>query len=105
MTEGPNGKLPSFKVALLGPASEETKRILKDAQTAGTKQEIESALETITHRLRRDPLGFGELVREFKSMNLVEHVAVVRPLVVTFGINLQAGVVFISRIRLLSPGN
>jgi hypothetical protein len=62
------------------------------------------ALGTIFRRLRRDPLGFGELVKEYKHLKLLDHVGIIKPLIVRFGINLDARIVIISKLRLLSPG-
>jgi hypothetical protein len=65
---------------------------------------VKSALATIFRRLRRDPLGFGELVREYKHLKLLDHVGIIKPLVVRFGIHWMARIVVISKLRLLSPG-
>ena len=99
-----NGKLPVFKIDYSVQLANEISKILNDARAVGIEQVVRSALATIFRRLRRDPLAFGELVKEYKHLKLLEHVAVVQPIVVRFGIHSDAQFVVISRIRLLPPG-
>ena len=104
MTGEGNGKLPTFKIDFSGQLAKEIKQVLDDARILGIEQAVKSALATIFRRLRRDPLGFGELVKEYKHLQLLEHVGIVKPLIVRFGIHLEARVVVVSKLWLLSPG-
>src|SRR5438067_13538843 len=104
MTDEGNGKVPTFKVDFSSQVAKEIKQILDNARTLGIEEVVKGALATIFRRLRRDPLGFGELVKEYTHLKLLDHVGIIKPLVVRFGINLDARIVIISKLRLLSPG-
>ena len=102
MTGDGNGELPVFVIDISGQIAKEIKQILLDAAQTGIESEVRLALKTMVRRLRQDPLGFGELVKEYKQLKILEHVAVVKPLAVRFGIHLDSRLVIISRVRLLS---
>jgi hypothetical protein len=99
-----NGRLPIFKIDASGQVANELKQILDIARSRGIEQDAKLALAVIFRRLRENPLGLGELVRELQQMKLLDHVAVVKPILVRFGISLEKRVVFISSFRLLEPG-
>jgi hypothetical protein len=58
-------------------------------------------MRIILDRVRDDPLGFGELFRHHKFLNLLIHVAVVHPVAVYFAIQLEKKLVIIQRVFLL----
>src|SRR5205814_4050091 len=100
-----NGEYPTFKIDFTGQFAKELHQVLEDARQSGIEQRVSSALEIIRQRLRQAPLDFGELVKEYKHLRLLFHVAVVRPLVISFGINVDARFVILKGVRLHTTGS
>jgi hypothetical protein len=102
MTSQGNGKLVRFKISNSGVLAEQLKRLEADAQLAGVMKDVKPALVVIKKRLQEDPLGFGELVGSFKKLDLIVHVAIVRPLLVRFAIHQVARFVVVMKVAYLS---
>jgi hypothetical protein len=95
MTSGGEGEFGLFRVSYLTSARAEVPGLLQEAASLGIKRECVSSLKKIERRLRLDPLEFGELVGERRTLNLLVHVGSSPPLTVRFAINGKERAVFV----------
>lgn len=91
-----------YKLTLSADLAAKIKAIGNQLRQAGRGKEFDDALRTIDRRLRTDPLGFGELVRTRSNVKLVEHVRIVGPLLIRFGIHTEKPIVFLVAVSLYS---
>ena len=65
-------------------------------------QPLLTAIRKIRNRLRTDPWNFGEAEFGYHSLNLVEHVVIVPPLVVHYAVHREEFVVFVMSVTAFS---
>lgn len=95
---------PDFEVSISGAVRDLLSRLRDQADDAGQRDQFLAALRTITTRLRRDPLAFGEEVFELRALRLTVKVGVVLPVAVEFAIYPDRRLVFVRTFRYVSPG-
>src|SRR5437588_7352124 len=100
MTGEDNGKPITYKLDISGPVDQEITKRVRQAYQRGFGPKVVRAWKIIIDRLRNDPLQFGELTRHHPFLNLLVHVAVVQPMAVTFGIQVEKKLVIIQRVIL-----
>jgi len=76
-----NGQ-PNYKLDMAGRVIQVITDLIQQATLEGRGPIVKQALKIIFRELRKDPQLLGELRRSFKKLGLLEHVAVVPPLVV-----------------------
>jgi hypothetical protein len=102
MTGEDNGKPVTYKLDISGAVARKIKKVIRRAYLRGSGPKVVRAWKIIIDRMRNDPLQFGELIRHHQSLNLLVHVAVVQPVAVYFGIQVENRFVIIQDVILLN---
>jgi hypothetical protein len=102
MSEG-DGKPVSYLLDMSGQTALAIKQLKQLAEQLGMGSHVRTALKKIAHRLRTDPLNFGEMVKHLPNLRLLVHHAVVYPLVLRFAVHEEQPIVYLMSVRLVSP--
>jgi hypothetical protein len=97
-TEG-NGAV--WHVSFVGTVAQEVKTLYKQAKEAGLGDAYIDSIKYARHRMRLNPMRFGELIRRRPKSGLVVHVRVVEPLLFEFAIHEETHNVLIQRVQLM----
>ena len=89
-----------FEVSLSGEIGLKVKRLAKTASARGIKDKFIAALEAIYHKLRHDPLNFGE--RSYELQQFSCHIGVLGPVAVHFHVHDRLQLVFLANVFLMS---
>ena len=92
----PRGGIPPFRVSYSGRCRESTRQLLAQASAKGRFAEVAQALRGINTRLEWIPLDFGEPLKDLFEMGIREHLGVLAPLVVTYGVDEARRIVYVS---------
>jgi len=101
MTAPSNGKA-SYKVVPVGTVKSDLRQFHEELMQQGKGAAFLEILQQLNERLRNDPRGFGETLYRLPALKLLVHQAIIRPLVVTYGVHDELPVVFIHVVKLLS---
>jgi hypothetical protein len=89
-----------YQISFFGTLAQELKKLKKRANAAGLGSAYVAALEYAIFRMQHDPWGFGELKALLQHARLHIHVAVIKPLIIEFGIHEDKPIVLIKSVRL-----
>jgi hypothetical protein len=95
---------PGFEVSISVATRERIRQLHDLAAADGRRDQFLSALRSITERLKRDPMSFGEELFDLRGLRLTIKVGVVLPIAVEFGIYEERRQVFVRDFRYVSPG-
>ena len=90
-----------WHVAFAGTAAKDLKTLHKSAKKLGLGEAYVSAMRFAFHRMRYNPLAFGELIKKWPKSQLLFHIRIVEPLLFEFAIHEATHNVLIQRIQLL----
>ena len=99
MSEG-NGRQRRYRVSISGAVAKQIKDEARIAAESGQQSEFTHALLIVNHRLRTEPLEFGELTND--KAGLIYHTGTVVPISVIFAIDQKNMVVYIKKVILSS---
>jgi hypothetical protein len=91
----------SFQLEFSAAIAEALKQLQRRASQEGRGKSFLLALRKIVVRLRSDPNEFGEGLYRLAALRMQIRCAVIRPLVVHFGVCEDRPLVFIKTVRLL----
>ena len=86
MSEG-NGKAKIYQLSISGAVSKEITAQYERAKTAALAGEFKQSLIHIFHRLKHDPLDFGEPLFHYASSGLQLRHAIVAPILVEYAVH------------------
>lgn len=92
---------PPYEVHFSRAVAERLRRLQRRASRAGRGDLLIHALRTIVHRLRHEPLTFGEPLYRLPALRLQVRCAVVRPLVIDFGVHEDRPVIYVKGVQSL----
>jgi hypothetical protein len=90
-----SGSVPPYRVIYSGLCRDETKRLLARASAKSRFAELVQAIRDIDCRLRWIPLDFGQPLQDFEWLGIKEHIGVLRPLVVKYGVDETRHIVYV----------
>jgi hypothetical protein len=79
-----------------GLCREETKQLLARAKPKGRTAEVANAIRGIDIRLQWIPLDFGEPLQDFVHLGIKEHIGVLEPIVVRYGVDEARRIVYVA---------
>lgn len=82
----PSGK-PPFRVIYSGACRDETRRLLERAKAVGLFAELAQAVQAIDTRRHWIPLDFGDPLHDYPDLGIKEHIGVLAPVVVKYGVD------------------
>jgi hypothetical protein len=91
-----SGGVPPYRVVYSGLCRDETRRLLARARAKGRFAEVAQAVRAIDTRLQWIPLDFGEPLRDMVDLGIKEHIGVLAPLVVKYGVDESRSIVYVS---------
>ena len=91
----------AWRVAFAGTVAKDMTLLYKQAKDIGIGGAYIDAIKFAFHRMRLDPLAFGELIRSLPKSRLVVHVRLVKPLRFEFAIHEETHRVLIQRVELM----
>lgn len=92
----PSGGAPPYRVVYSGLCRERTRQLLTRALANGRFAEVARAVRDINTRLEWIPLDFGEPLRDFVRLGIQLRIGTITPLVVTFGVDEDRRVVYVT---------
>jgi hypothetical protein len=90
-----------WHVVFVGATAQHVKMLHKYAKEVGLGDICIDALKFALHRMRYDPLAFGELVKRRPKSELVFHVRIVEPLLFEFAIHEETHKVLIQCVQFM----
>jgi hypothetical protein len=100
MTNPGNG--PVYQVKLSKKIVKAIKELHEQAATQGRGQRYLASLETIHHRLQKDPRNLGEPLYRLPALKLLVYQAIVSPVAVHYGVHEEKPLVFLKGVQLLT---
>jgi hypothetical protein len=91
-----SGGVPPYRVIYSELCREETRQLLTRARSKGRFAEVAQAVRDIDVRLRWIPLDFGEPLQHFVNLGIKEHIGVLAPLVIKYGVDEERRIVYVS---------
>ena len=91
-----SGGVPAYRVVYSELCRDQTRRLLAQAAAKGRFTEVSQAVRDIDTRLQWIPLDFGEPLQDFAHLGIKEHIGVVAPLVVKYGVDEARRIVYVS---------
>lgn len=101
MSSAPDEGQP-FRIAISGATADALRRLQRRASQEGRGAEFLGAVRTAIQRMQSDPMAFGEPLYRLPALAIDVRCAVVRPLSIHFGVNLQYRITVIQSVKLLS---
>src|SRR4051794_24396426 len=92
----PSSGVPPYRVAYSGLCLDSTRQLLARAAAKGRFAEVAQVLRDVHKRLEWIPLDFGDSLRNLVYLGILEHVAVLAPLVVAYGVDEAKRIVYVS---------
>jgi hypothetical protein len=92
----PGGGTPPYRVVYSERCRDETRQLLARAAARGRFAEVAQAIGDINTRLEWIPLDFGEPLQEYVHLGIKEHIGVLAPLVVKYGVDEVRHIVYVS---------
>jgi hypothetical protein len=92
----PSGGAPPYRVVYSERCRERTRELLQRAAAKGRFAEVAQAVRDIDTRLQWIPLDFGEPLQDFVRLGIKEHVGVLAPLVVKYGVDEARRIVYVA---------
>jgi hypothetical protein len=92
----PSRGVPPYRIVYSGLCRDETRQLLARAQAKGRFAEVARAIRDINTRLEWIPLDFGEPLQDFFHLGIKEHIGVLAPLVVKYGVDEVRNIVYVS---------
>ena len=92
----PTGAVPPYRVIYSERCRDQTRELLARAAAKGRLAEIAQAIRDVHKRLQWIPLDFGEPLQDFVRLGIKEHIGVVAPLVVKYGVDEARRIVYVS---------
>jgi len=86
---------PPYRVVYSERCREQTRQLLARARANGRFAEVAQAIRDIDTRLRWIPLDFGQPLRDFVHLGILEHIGVLAPLVVKYGVDEGRRIVYV----------
>lgn len=93
----PSQKAPPYRVVYSGLCREGMRRLLARAGAKGRLTEIAKVVRGIDTRLRWIPLDLGEPLKDYMHLGIKEHIGVLAPLVVRYGVDEARRIVYVTR--------
>ena len=103
MSHEGNGQPIPYRIDISEQTAGEIKQLKRSAAKQGLSKAFTAAYKSIIQRLKTNPSDFGELIRIFPHLQLVEHVATVPPLTVRFSYHEENRIVIIMKVFLNQP--
>lgn len=91
----------AWHVAFAGTVGQDMKTFYEHAKAIGLGGAYIDAVKFALHRMRQNPLAFGELIEQKPNSQLIVHVRIVKPLLFEFAIHEETHNVLIQRIQLM----
>jgi hypothetical protein len=88
--------IPPYRVVYSELCRHETRDLLIRARAKGHFNEIAQAVQGINTRLEWIPLDFGQPLKDYVHLGIKEHIGVVAPLVVKYGVDEARHVVYVA---------
>ena len=79
--------IPPYRVVYSELCRNATKDLLARAKSLGRFDELAQILRDIQRRLEWIPLDFGEPLRDYVDLGIKEHIGVLAPLVIKYGVD------------------
>jgi hypothetical protein len=92
----PSGGVPPYRVVYSGLCRDETRHLLARAAATSRFAEVASTVRGIDRQLHWIPLDFGEPLQDYIHLGIKEHIGVVAPLVVKYGVDDARRVVYVA---------
>lgn len=92
----PSGGVPPYRVVYSGLCRDETRQLLARAGAKGRFAEVAQSVRDINTRLEWIPLDFGEPLQDYVHLGIKEHIGVLAPLVVKYGVDEDRHIVYVS---------
>ncbi len=87
--------MPPYRVAYSELCRDEAKKLLARAAQKGRLADVAIAIRDIDTRLHWIPLDFGEPLQDYFHLGIKEHIGVVAPLVVKYGVDEVRHIVYV----------
>jgi hypothetical protein len=91
----PSRGVPPYRVVYAERCREQTRELLARAAAQGRFTEVAQVIRGIDIRLQWIPLDFGEPLRDLVHLGLKEHIGVLAPLVVRYGVDEARRIVYV----------
>ncbi len=96
-----NGQPIRYRIDLSSEVAQQIQELADRAAAKGLLARFKPAFSQALHRLRTDPMNFGEGRYTLKNLGLRIRIAVARPVVIHFAVNENERFVLIQRVLLL----
>ncbi|MCI0462354.1 MAG: hypothetical protein L0Z62_35835 [Gemmataceae bacterium] len=83
----PTGGVPPYRVVYSERCREQTRELLQRAAAQERFADVAQAVRDINTRLQWIPLDFGEPLQDLVRLGIQEHIGVLGPLVVKYGVD------------------
>jgi hypothetical protein len=92
----PTGGMPPYRVVYSERCREQTRELLERAAAKDRFAEVAQAIRDINTRLPWIPLDFGEPLQDLVHLGIKEHIGVLAPLVVKYGVDEVRHIVYVA---------
>ena len=91
-----SGDIPPYRVVYSELCCNTTRDLLARARAIGRFNEIAQILRDLNTRLKWVPLDFGEPLKDYLGLGIKEHIGVLPPLVIKYGVDEARRIVYVT---------
>jgi hypothetical protein len=92
----PGQGVPPYLVVYSGLCRDELKRLLARARVKERVSEVAQAVQGIHTQLQWIPLDFGQPLKDYVNLNMIEYIGVCAPLVVKYSVDEARRIVYVT---------